>query len=378
MKRFLALCVLVCAAAGASGDEPKRFPEAKHKAGELKYVGPVPVLTVRGTPAEMGEQFGRLAVANAPDLGGLHERFLKDAKQDKRYPLIAAMSKALKPAFPKHVAEELEAAAAHSGREESLLLFANTVADLTSGMGCSTVVVEKERSATGAPLFGRNFDWLPTRGITEHTLVVVYKGTGKRAFAAVTIAPIQGVISGMNDAGLSVTINEIRIRDAKPKPEFNWKGTPMLLAFRQVLEGCGTVAEAEKFLRGTERTSTCCMTVCDKSGGAVFELTPKGVEVRAAVNGVCCCTNHFRTDALCVSAKCARYDKLAPLQAKGGAKLDVPGVFGELKKVQQGKSTLQSMVFEPAERVLHLAYGPGPATDLKPTKLDLGALFDAK
>jgi len=56
---------------------------------------------------------------------------------------------------------------------------------------------------TGGPLFGRNFDWLPTKGITEHTLVVVYKGEGKRAFAAVTVTPIEGVISGMNDAGLS-------------------------------------------------------------------------------------------------------------------------------------------------------------------------------
>jgi isopenicillin-N N-acyltransferase like protein len=378
MKRFVTLCVAVFAVAASRGDEPKRFPEAKHKGGELKYIDKVPVLTVRGKPAEMGEQFGQLAVANSPDLDALHKQFLKDTKQENRYPLIAVLSAQLKPAFPKHITEELEAAAKQSKREESLLLFANTVADLTSGMGCSTVIVEKERSATGKPLFGRNFDWFPTKGITEHTLVVVYKGEKKRAFAAVTVSPIQGVISGMNDAGLSVTINEIRIREAKGKHEFNKTGTPMLFAFRQVLEECATVAEAEKFLRANHRTSTCCMTICDKNGGAVFELTPKGVEVRAAVNGVCCCTNHFRTDALCVSDKCVRYEKLAPLQAKDAPKLDVPGVFGELKKVQQGKSTLQCMVFEPAERVLHLAYGPGPATDLKPTKLDLGALFDAK
>jgi len=378
MKRFLALCVVAFAVAVARGDEPKRFPEAKHKAGELKYVGPVPVLTVRGTPAEMGEQFGELAITNSPDLDALHKQFLKDAKQDKRWPLLSALSTKMKDNFPKHVVEELEAAAKQSTRQEALLLFANTVADLTSGLGCSTVIVEKDRSATGKPLFGRNFDWLPTKGITEHTLVVVYKGAKKRAFAAITVSPIQGVISGMNDAGLCVTMNEIRIREAKTKPDFNWKGTPIMLAFRQVLEECGTVAEAEKFLRATERTSTCCMTICDKTGGAVFELTPKGVEVRSAVNGVCCCTNHFRTDALCVNDKCVRYEKLAPLQAKDAPKLDVAGVFGELKKVHQGKATLQSMVFEPADRVLHLAYGTGPATDLKPTKLDLGALFDAK
>lgn len=161
-------------------------------------------------------------------------------------------------------------------------MFANTVADITSGMGCSTVIVEKDRSTTGGPIFGRNFDWMPTKGITEHTLVVVYKGEGKRAFAAVTVAPIAGVISGMNDAGLCVTINEISIKKSKDKPEFNWKGTPLLLTFRRVLEECGSVAEAEKFLRDNARTTTCCMTICDKSGGAVFELTPDKVAVRPA------------------------------------------------------------------------------------------------
>lgn len=378
MQRFILPAALLLLVTVARADEPKSFPAAKHGNGELKYVGTVPVLVVKGKPAEMGEQFGKLAIANAPDLAGLHERFLKDAGQEKRYPIIAAMAKALKPAFPAHHAEELAAASKASEREEGLLLFANTVADLSSGMGCSTIIVEKERSKTGAPIFGRNFDWMPTRGINEHTLVVVYKGEGKRAFAAVTVSPIAGVISGMNGAGLCVTINEISIRKSKTKPQFNWKGTPLLLTFRRVLEECGTVAEAEKFLRGMERTSTCCMTVCDKSGGAVFEITPKGLEVRTHENGVCCCTNHFRTEALCVNDKCWRYAKLAPLQAKGGPKLGVTDVFAELDRVNQGKNTIQSMVFEPGERLLHLAYGPGPATKLPPVKLELGKLFDGK
>ena len=126
----------------------------------------------------------------------------------------------------------MQAAAKASDRELSLLLFANTIADLSSGLGCSTIVVESERSATGSPLFGRNFDWIPTKGISDHTLVVVYKGEGKRAFAAVTVCPVAGVISGMNDAGLSLTINEISIRKSKDKAEFNWKGIPLLMSFR--------------------------------------------------------------------------------------------------------------------------------------------------
>jgi hypothetical protein len=362
----------------ARADEPKSFPAAKHGNGELKYVGKVPVLVVKGKPEEIGEQFGKLAIANAPNLDGLHQQFLKDAGQEGAYPFITKLSKKLKPNFPAHHAAEIEAAAKASGREESFLLFANTIADLSSGLGCSTIIIEKDRSTTGKPIFGRNFDWMPTKGITEHTLVVVYKGEGKRAFAAVTVSPIEGVISGMNDAGLCVTINEISIKHSKDKPEFNWKGTPLLLTYRRVLEECSTVAEAEKLLRGMERTTTCCMTICDKNGGAVFEITPKGLEVRTHENGVCCCTNHFRTEKLCIDDKCWRYAKLSPLQAKDGPKLGVKDVFAELDKVEQGKATIQCMVFEPGERVLHLAYGPGPATKIAPVKLELGKLFDEK
>lgn len=377
VHKFFAIVVLCSTAFPLLADEGKPFPAAKSGKGELAYIEGVPVLTVRGTPAEMGEQFGTLAIAAAPDLNGLLDRFLEDSGQTKRYPLIVQLSKRLKTNFPPHILAEMEAASKSGHREEGSMLFANTVADLTSGLGCSTLIVEKERSKTGSPIFGRNFDWLPTKGLTDHTLVVVYKGGGKRAFAAITITPITGVISGMNDAGLCLTINEIRLRQSKDKSAFNWKGTPLLFLFRQVLEECTSVAEAEKFLRSVPRTTSCCMTLCDKNDGVVFEMTPDNLEVRPAVNGVACATNHFRTDKLCTSKKCWRYDKLSPLEKDAG-KLGVEDVFSHLDEVNQGTKTLQSMVFEPADRVLHFAYGEGPATKRKATRLDLGQLLEAK
>lgn len=375
-RNLVAVFALALATSAARADDPKSFPAAAYKGGELKYVGKVPVLVLKGKPAEMGEQFGVLAVRNAPDLTALQTQFLKDSGQESRYPFIVSLAKALKPNMPPAHLAEMEAAAASADRDEDRLYFANTVADLSSGLGCSTVVVQKERSGTGGPLFGRNFDWLPCKGITEHTLVVVYKGEGKRAFAAVTISPITGVISGMNDAGLCVTINEISLKKSKDRAGFNWKGTPLLFSFRRVLEECSTVAEAEKLLRSMQRTTSCALTVCDKDGGAVFEITPKNIEVRSPENGVVCCTNHFRSEKLTVENKCWRFDKLAPLTATNDGKLGVKDVFARLDEVHQGKATLQSMVFEPKARVLHLAYGEGPATRRDPHRLDLGKLFE--
>jgi hypothetical protein len=119
------------------------------------------------------------------------------------------------------------------------------------------------------------------------------------------------------------------------------------------------------------------MTVCDKAGGAVFEITSKAVVRRECVNGVCCCTNHFRTDELATDTRCWRFDKLLPLMTQTG-KLGVADVFEKLDAVHQGKFTLQSMVFEPAGRKLHLKYGASPATKLEAKTFDLGKMFDAK
>ena len=164
------------------------------------------------------------------------------------------------------------------------------------------------------------------------------------------------MLSGMNDAGLALAVLECYSANDN-SAKFDPEGTPYALCFRRLLEECTTVAEAEKLLKSLKRTTRINLAICDKKGGAVFEITPKTVVVRPADKGLCPCTNHFRTDKLCVDNKCDRYDKLSPLQAKDAPKLGVKDVFAELDKVHQGKHTLQCMVFEPGERVLHLLGG---------------------
>ena len=353
------------------------FPDAKHGNGQLVHVSGIPVLSVRGTPAEIGEQFGILAVKNAPDIDGLRKRFLKDAGQENSEFLVTLMARRLKASVPPEYLAEMEATCKAANRDLDQALFANTIYDLSSGMGCSTVVLSKDRNTTGGPILARNFDWLPTKGIMDHTLIVVYRPTGKRTFATITISPIIGCISGMNDAGLACTLNEVELRQSKDKSAFNWNGTPMMLAFRRVLEECGTVAEAEKLLRGMPRTTTASLTICDTNGGAVFEITPKAIAVRPPTNGVVCCTNHFCTVALNGdSKKCRRLPKLLALEAGDNA-LSPVDVFAKLDTVHQGKYTLQSMIFEPSKRVLHLKLsdGTGSATKRDAVRLELGPWF---
>src|SRR3954471_24971351 len=111
-RRCLPLfALLVFVPAARAVDPIDSFPPAKHGKGELKYVNKTPVLVLRGTPAEMGDQYGVLAINNAQDIDGLHQRFIKDAGIEKRYPYTLAMARLLKPNFPQNHLLELQATA---------------------------------------------------------------------------------------------------------------------------------------------------------------------------------------------------------------------------------------------------------------------------
>ncbi len=152
----------------------------------------------------------------------------------------------------------------------------NTFFDLKNTFECSALMVEASRSATGGVLFGRNLDYPSMGYIHEHTLVTVYRPTGKHAFVSVGFPGLVGVLSGMNDAGLCLAVLEVY--DAKDgEPRFDGQGVPYALCHRRLLEECTTIAEAKKLLESMPRTSLLNLAVADRTGTAVFEVTPKQV-----------------------------------------------------------------------------------------------------
>ena len=115
------------------------------------------------------------------------------------------------------------------------------------------------------------------------------------------------------------------------------------------------------------------LAVCDRDGGAVFEITPQMVARREASEGILPCTNHFRSEGLTVDQLCWRYEKLSAATAK--VPLDVEAVHGYLHQANQSEFTLQTMVFEPRALVLHLALGEPPSSRLPLKRLPLKRLF---
>ena len=375
VRRILAVVVLAgstVAAAPSTGSF--RYPENRSGTGTLRYIDGIPVLTASGSPEEIGAAVGILTKPAADGLFGYFDELLKRTRLEAVWPWLVKTSEGMLTRFPPDHRAELEAGVKAAGLPRDKMIVANCLWDIKK-LGCSTIFVASDRSATGKPLMGRNFDF-PTLGVLQKfSLVIVCRPNGKHAFASVGFPGLVGVVSGMNDAGLSIATLDVK-STGDGAPPFDLSGTPLILTFRRILEECTTVAEAEALLKSVKRTTLMNLAVCDSAGaGVVFELTPKSVGVRKADDGLCCCTNHFRTAGLATDTRCNRYDELAKGQKL--AKLGPAEVKQRLHAANQGATTMQTMIFEPATRTLHLAIGDGPTTAKPLAKLELAPLFDA-
>jgi isopenicillin-N N-acyltransferase-like protein len=366
---------LIFASSVLRAGERSPYDEATYQKGELTYIHGLPVLIVEGTPEEIGRQKAALTAEAVRELADYPRRLFRQIGLADRWPKLVEMGRSLLPQFPPQHLRELRAFADKSGMDGELGLVANTMADTyRGGFGCSSLIVAADRSATGGPLFGRNLDFYTLGILDQYSLVTVYRPEGKHAFVSIGFPGLFGCLSGMNDAGLALAVHEVFLaRDGSPM--FNPKGTPYTFCFRRMLEECTSVQEAEALLRATERTTLLSLAVCDRRTAAVLEMTPKNVILRRGKEGVCVCTNHFRTDKLAFFPWCSRYNKL--IKSRAMETIGLPDVAEKLREVGNRHVTVQTMIFEPLALNLHLAIGSCPASALPLRRLDLAPLFTA-
>jgi len=104
--------------------------------------------------------------------------------------------------------------------------------------------------------------------------------------------------------------------------------------------------------------------------------------MRRCEEGIGVCTNHFCTDELKLAKpkniattleRFAIVDKARTAETK----LGVEHVQKYLHAANQGKNTLQTMIFEPGTLTIHVAFAVGekPSSGQKLKRLDLAPLF---
>jgi hypothetical protein len=376
-KSVIAVCFVLWAGSLGQATEPFRFPAGKHGKGELQYINDVPVLVLSGTPEQMGEQMGVLALKPATKAVAVFKDVLKQHRLDLLLPLLVRFGEAQLAKYPDPYRREFEAMARASGVDRNLLVIGNTFNELRHLAGCSGLMIAPERSKTGGALMGRNWDFPPVEGMHAYQLVIVFRPEGKRAFAAVSFPGTVAagcLMSAMNDAGLAIGGNFIGA-SADKAPQVDWKNTPTSALARRLLEECATLDEAEKLIRASKPAERHALVACDRSGGGVFEITSRTVVLRRDKDGVCVGTNHFLSNELGVPMFCPRLACLT--EATNLDKLGVADVAKKMHEAHQRAWTAHTLIFEPRLLRLHVAFGDGKqsATAFPLKDIDLSKLL---
>lgn len=364
---------------------PFHYPEGQFAGAELKYIHEVPVLTVQGTPEEMGQQIAELAIKPSPKLAEYPHDLLDRVWAGWTWDYLMKQGRKLLPQFPDDHRREMDAMIRHSPQlPADSILAGNTLFDVKKMVACSSIIVEPARARSGAGLLGRNLDFPDMGYLHEYTLVTVYRPTGKHAFASVGFPGMVGVLSGINDAGLALTMHEV-YQSADGAPKFDSKGMPYALVYRRVMEECTTIEEAAALIASVPRTTSTNVALLEASGrGAVIEVSVRSVVVRPTMDGVNHCTNHFQSKPLRplflwnMYGTLERNKTLKDYHEKPS--FSVLDVTHALHDVHKGTHTVQSMVFQvktnpqPAY-LLHLAMGPVPVTANPYQTVDLTPLL---
>ncbi|MBN2492547.1 MAG: hypothetical protein JXQ29_16990 [Planctomycetes bacterium] len=369
------LLAIVCGIAGAQpADDTRPYAEGRHGPATLRYEAHIPVLKLYGTPAEMGEQAGRLIGESGAR--GVRD-YLARALVGPLRRLVLAKARQMEPHIPADYRAEMAAFAAASPLGEEELLLVNTFADVKKLVRCTTIAVSRARSVEGTPLLGRNFDF-PTLGVAErYALVVVYHPRGKKSFASITHPGFIGTHSFLNEDGLAGAVMEVPGGD----PAFSPAAMPALMLYRRIAESAAEVAEALAILEhGPRCTSNNLMLAAASGDAALAEFSVRRMAVRRPENGLLFGTNHHRAPEMCAGPDdapswCPRMRYLLEAAGRAETPWSVESVKTHLARTAQGSLNIYSMVLLPEHRAVHLAAGSLPAARGPFVLLDRACLF---
>jgi len=141
---------------------------------------------------------------------------------------------------------------------------------------------------------GRNFDFYVGDDFAKDKIILFVNPKSGYKFVSVSWGGMIGVLSGMNSAGLTVTLNA----DKSEMPSHT--GTPVSIIAREVLQYASTIEEAyaiaqkracfvsESFMIGSAK---------DRKA-AIIEKTPDTTAIYYSTTSRIVCANHFQSNAL--------------------------------------------------------------------------------
>ncbi|MBL3656826.1 C45 family autoproteolytic acyltransferase/hydolase [Fulvivirga sediminis] len=263
-------------------------------------------------------------------------------------------------------------------------------------VGCTAFAVKGDKTDNGKLLLGRNFDFYFGEDFAKDRVVAFYNPDRGHKFMSVTWACFSGVVSGMNEKGLTITLNS----DKSSIPK---KGkTPVSLMAREILQYASNIQEAYDIAKSYETFVAESFLIGSKVDGkaVVIEKTPDITAIYEEADNDLVVTNHYQSEELKNDALNQEYlsegvsdyryervqellDSLAPLTPNKAAFLlrNKEGLGGNFIGLANEKAVNQlvahhSIIFSPEDMMVWVSAPPYQLG--KYLAYDLNEIFSAE
>lgn len=245
-------------------------------------------------------------------------------------------------------------------------------------VGCTSFATWGQQSNDDRLLIGRNFDFYFGEEFSKDKIIAFYQPDNGYQFMSVTWACFSGVVSGINEKGLTITLNAA-------KSEIPTKGkTPVSIIARDILQYAGTIDEALEIANKYESFVAETFLIGSKTDNEVglIEKSPGKTALFTSQKNEMVITNHFQSEDLkndplnieyeAEGVSGYRYkrvkqliDSLAPLTANDMAIIlrDKKGLNGQNIGLSNEKAINQlvahhSVIFSPHEMIAWVSAPP--------------------
>ena len=242
---------------------------------------------------------------------------------------------------------------------------------------CTSFGVWSGKTKDSSLLIGRNFDFYAGDDFAENKIICFEKPDLGYAFMMVTWGGMIGCVSGMNEKGLTVTINAA-------KSDIPWSARmPVSILAREILQYAKTISAAYAIAKSRETfvSESILIGSAEDNRAAIIEKSPSAIGLYDPHAEYIICTNHFQSKTFSdkpehikdrnENASLYRFKRVLqditneqPLDLKGVARIlrDQKGLndrnigMGNEKAINQ-LIAHHSIIFRPADRMVWVSTG---------------------